>query len=197
LNKTDKELCEQAATLRAEAHGLLHGEGLLDLLRAHGPTYVVGSYTLDLMTWADVDICVQLPDEKDIPAFFEIGKRIANEFQTLKMTFSNQFLRTDVPFDRGLYWGIRLLHAGRTFKIDLWGHGEDGYRDEVKEFKALRQSLAGAGRMAILRIKDTICREKEYGPVISSVHVYRAVAEQGVETVDGFRNWLRDEGIVE
>lgn len=190
VGKTDEELLEQAAALRGEAGSLLHQEGLLALLRSYGPAGVIGSYALDLMTWPDLDLSVRLPHELDVPTFFAIGSRIVTTFQVAKMSYSNHFVRTDVPFDRGLFWGIRLLYRGRTWKLDLWGYGEEDYRASGERFERLRRRLEQADRMAILRIKDVMCREENYRREVSSLQIYEAVLEDRVETVEGFRGWL-------
>ena len=57
---TDEEVLKQAHDLHAEAHRLLYDEGLFHLIGSVGPARVTGSYALDLMTWADLDINLQL-----------------------------------------------------------------------------------------------------------------------------------------
>jgi hypothetical protein len=56
-----------------EAHRLLYDKSLVDLNESVGPTRVFGSFSLDLMTCPDVDISLELPNEKDISTFFAIG----------------------------------------------------------------------------------------------------------------------------
>lgn len=106
---------------------LLVGEGLLEMIESIGPAQVVGSYALDLMTSPDIDFSLQLPHELDIPTFFELGRRIACKFQVTRMQFENVFLRPWGSRDHGLYWGVQLIHSERTWKLDIWGHGEEAY----------------------------------------------------------------------
>ena len=181
---------DQAHCLRTEAHRLLYEEGLFPLVSTAGPAVVVGSYAFDLMTWPDLDIDVHLPHEKDIAAFFDLGGRIATGFQVMKLTFSNQFIRPDVPFDHGLYAGIRLLLGDREWKIDLWGYGEVAFRSHMKAFEELQSRLEAADRLTILRIKDDVCRRPGYRFEVSSVDVYEAVANNHVRTVAEFDEWL-------
>jgi hypothetical protein len=150
---------------------------------------VIGSYALDLMTWPDLDVSVELPHEHDVPAFFDVGRAIARSFVAIRMSFSNQFIRPDVPFDHGLYWGIRLSYDEREWKLDLWGYGPDAYRAHLAEFGALRVRLAGADRLAILRVKNAVCRRPAYRRDVSSMDVYAAVADHGVRTVEQFDAW--------
>lgn len=185
---TDKDLVEKARALREEAYTLLYQEGLFSLVQSVGPATVRGSVALDLMTWPDIDLSVQLPHETDISTFFELGKEIATNFQVVKMSFSNQFIRPDVPFDYGLYWGIRLLYA-KIWKIDLWGHGEDAYNTDVRAFNELAQQLKEVDRITVLRIKDEVCKRPEYRVEISSMDIYEAVAHYKVQTVKEFDEW--------
>ena len=188
--KSDAELLAQAAMLRDEATELLNECGLLSFISSHGRTRVIGSYDLDLMTWRDLDISVRLPDERDVATFFRVGSSIVDHFETIRASYSNMFLREDGVFKSGLYWGIRLLHREQTWKVDLWGFGEDEYAEKMGAFENLRRSVGSADRTAVLRVKDVVCRWEQYRSGVYSTHVYDAVAG-GVTTVDEFRNWLR------
>lgn len=191
-DKSDAELAAQASRLRGEASVLLEKDGLMAIVRSGGPAVVIGSYALDLMTWRDIDINVQLPDERDVATFFRIGDTVSNRFETVRASYSNMFLRTDQDFESGLYWGIRMSHREQTWKVDLWGYGEQEYARKRSAFEKLRRSLEGADRCAALRVKDAVCRWERYRRGVYSVHVYEAVARDGVTTVDEFRDWLTE-----
>ena len=188
--KSDGELLAKATMLRDEATELLDECGLLSVISNHGRTRVIGSYDLDLMTWRDLDISVKLPGERDVATFFRIGNAIVNRFETIRASYSNKFLGTDQVFKSGLYWGIRLLHREQTWKVDLWGFGEEEYAEKMGAFERLRQSLVSADRTAVLRVKDVVCRWEQYRYSVYSTHIYDAVVG-GVTTVDEFRDWLR------
>jgi len=189
IRSADDELASQAAVLREEARRLLEDDGLLTLIKAVGPTTVIGSYTLDLMTWPDIDISLQLPHETDVATFFGLGQRVALGFQVAKMSYSNMFLRTDQAFGHGLYWGIRLIHGGGLWKIDLWAYGREAYKRHMAEFEQLRCRLANLNRAAILRIKSEVCLRPQYRADVTSMDVYEAV-EQGMRSVAEFDRWL-------
>ena len=188
---SDKEIVKHSRLLRQEASELLNKEGLLSMLNAFGTTQVIGSYTLDTMTWPDIDISMNLSDEQNVERFFELGKRIATKFQITKMSYSNHFIRNFPGFDHGLYWGIQLRYAKREWKVDLWGYGDTDYQKHIAESDALHQRLQQADRTAILRIKHVICQHPDYrGNVYNSMAIYRAVLEDKVESVDEFKAWL-------
>lgn len=176
--------------LRDEATELLQECGLLSLISSHGRTRVVGSYDLDLMTWRDIDISLRLPVERDVATFFSIGDAMANRFETIRASYSNMLLRKDQVFESGLYWGIRLLHRGQTWKVDLWGFSEKEYAEKMAAYEKLRQTVDSADRLAVLRIKDVVCRWEQYRHGVYSTYIYDAVAS-GVTTVEEFRGWLR------
>ena len=187
----DKEIVKHSRLLRQEASELLNKEGLLSMLNAFGTTQVIGSYTLDTMTWPDIDISMNLPDGQNVERFFELGKRIAAKFQITKMSYSNHFIRNFPGFDHGLYWGILLRYAEREWKVDLWGYGDTDYQKHIAESDALHQRLQQADRTAILRIKHVICQHPDYrGNVYNSMAIYRAVLEDKVESVDEFKAWI-------
>ena len=188
----DKDIVEHARLLRNEASNLLNDEGLLALFQAYGETRVIGSYTLDTMTWRDIDISIKLPDAKDVLLFFKIGEKIAKKYQITKMSFSNHFIRNFPGIDHGLYWGIQLLLEEQQWKIDLWGYGETEFEKHMAEFDELHEKLKKADRNAILRIKQVISQHPNYrGDVYNSMRVYQAVIEDKITSVAQFKKWIK------
>src|SRR5881628_1631715 len=96
---TDARLLAQARQLRAGADRLLHEDGLLAAVAAAGPAAVIGSHALELVTWPDVGVSVELRHEQDVAAFFDAGRASATGFALTRMSVSNHFPRTDRPFD--------------------------------------------------------------------------------------------------
>ena len=187
----DKDIIEHSNFLRQEATDLLYTEGLLPMLKSFGTTRVIGSYTLDTMTWRDIDISMKLPDAQDVALFFEIGNMIATKFKITKMSYSNHFIRNFPGFDHGLYWGIQLLYADQEWKIDLWGYGETDYHKHMAEFDVLHNQIQQADRTAILRIKHAISQRPDYrGDVYNSMAVYRAVLTEKVTSLEAFNVWI-------
>ena len=188
---TDIEILKHATQLRNEATNLLKSEGLLTLLQNYGDTQVIGSYTLDTMTWRDIDISIKLPHDRDVMFFFEIGESIARTFQVTKMSFSNFFIRDFPKFNHGLYWGIQLLYAEHEWKIDLWGYGETEFDNHMSEFDKLYEQLQQADRHATLRIKYAISQRPDYrGDIYNSMHIYQAVINDKITSVDDFNLWI-------
>ena len=188
---TDKELIEHSRSLREEASKLLNKDSLLTLLTSYGTTRVIGSYTLDTMTWRDIDISMVLPEKQDVGLFFEIGAKIAMKFQITKMSYSNHYIRNFPGFDHGLYWGTQLLYNEQEWKVDLWGYGETDFNSHMVDFDLLHKEIQCADRTAILRIKHAIDQRSDYrGDVYNSMAVYRAVVSDKVTTLEDFNRWI-------
>ncbi len=189
--KSDAELIALAAALKAEASELLHGAGLLEAVGGGRPVTVVGSYAMDVMTWRDLDVYLELRHERDTAALFAAGAAVERRFEIVRASYSNMFIRDDQEFESGLYWGVQLLHRGLAWKVDLWGYGEREHAEKMAASEELRRTVEGADRLAVLRVKDAACRWEQYRKGVCSVHVYDAVANCGVTTPEGFREWLR------
>ena len=69
----DKEIVEHSKQLHREATELLEKAGFLPILKTFATTKVIGSYALDLMTWPDIDISMNLPSEQNVEIFFELA----------------------------------------------------------------------------------------------------------------------------
>ncbi len=138
MNKTDQELLEQNQNLQAEAKALLSQDGLLATIQRFGPTFLHGSVTLNLMVRRDIDIYVRLSNNLDITTFFAIGAAITQQFQVLKASYSNHFIRNYPGFDYGLFWGIQINHQNKKWKLDLWGHGPRHFDEHCAQFEQLK-----------------------------------------------------------
>jgi len=187
----DIDVVEHSDLLRQEADRILYAEGLLLLLKTYGPTRVIGSYTLNTMTWPDIDISMVLPYKQDVELFFDIGQKIALNFQVTRMSFSNHYIRGLPGFDHGLYWGIRVNFAEREWKIDLWGYCETDYNAHMADFDSLHKQLMDVDRSTILCIKLPISQRPDYrGKTYNSMAVYQAVLSGKVTTVAEFYRWI-------
>ncbi|SRR6266404_185717 len=176
--------------LRAEADALLDERGLRKLLEEYAPIYITGSYTLRLMVWRDLDIVMDAPGIT-IPEFFDLGKRITLLLAPWKMFFTNNRDHDGGRYPRGLYWGIRLGDVRRgAWKIDLWAFDRNESRDQVRGCEALNNRLNDENRPIILNLKSQLWDQPQYRDTITSQDIYEAVLDYGVQTLDGFFEYI-------
>lgn len=187
----DVDLVSASAALRAEATKILDADGLRDILAGYGQPEVTGSYTLDLMTWRDLDNYV-LRDGLGIRAFCEMGARIAEELRPVRMQFRNERIgRTPGLPDDGLYWGVYLPPSDTTWKIDIWAVDVEQGRRMIAAHNALKARLTPETRRSILRIKSALCGHALYRKSFVALDIYRAVLDDGVRETGAFAAWLK------
>jgi hypothetical protein len=174
--------------IKKEADELLAGKGLIDLLKQFGIPHITGSYSLDLMSWRDLDIYLEA-DNITESVFFELGEKIVSIFQPLKMSFRNERLAQTKGLPAGLYWGIYLGNerAG-AWKIDIWAVGSEECKKLLGYCNAILGQLTEEKRRYILEIKSKCWQDPEYRRSYSSADIYRAVLEKGITTYEGFKS---------
>ena len=173
-------LTEQDEALRREADALL--ARILPILRDFGTPHVSGSYSLQLMTWRDLDIYLEMTPP-DAVAFLELGRRLGETLHPRKMSFTDHLNFPATEPVTGLYWGIR----SDGWKIDVWGVAPEVCSERLGCCESLRARLTPETRLAILTIKNEICRLPEYRKTITSQDIYEAVLDRGARSVADFR----------
>jgi hypothetical protein len=180
------------AALREEADAVLAASGLGIILQAAGYV-VVGSYAMRTMTWRDLDF--ERYQEPDWDEHWQVATRLAQSGWCTRLQCVNVY-REDWA-DHGLYLGLRVADPATgapcpkddplVWKLDLWTAREHEFFLEARaRWNALMTEVR---RQTILALKDAVCHRPEYRQTMLSVHVYEAVLEQGIETLDEFVQW--------
>jgi hypothetical protein len=175
----------QSEDILREADRLLES-GLLALLGRYGEPHVIGSYSLRLMTWRDLDIHL-VPDTLDVQAFFALGGELAALLEPHRMHFRDETVVGTPGLPEGLYWGVYLgdEKAG-AWKIDVWATDREDF-EPVRRFNdGIAARLTDDTRAAILAVKAACWRHPQYRRGFTSADVYAAVLDRGVRDVDAF-----------
>lgn len=176
--------------LRAEADALLQQHGIIDVLKRYGTPHVSGSYELQLMTWRDLDLYLCMPTV-GVAAFLDLGAELGRALGPRKLSFTDHLNFPATEGVAGLYWGIRTDELARGgWKIDLWGVAPAVYEERLAYCRSLATRINPNARRAILSIKTEVCQLPAYRRSITSQHIYQAVLDDGVETVEEFWTWL-------
>ncbi len=189
------ELDQLNASLKAEADVILYNHDILGLLAGHGEPVLLGSYTLDTMTWADLDFYL-IRDEPDPIDFFELGGKMMNRLQPLRLDYFNNLSDHWPQYPPGLYWGVRTSHAlPQVWKIDIWCIGPALADELMGAQRALLDRITPECRQAILRIKNRFCSHPRYHAGFASWDIYTAVLDRGMRSAVEFEEVLREKGI--
>jgi hypothetical protein len=182
---------ETAVALRREADELIARTGIVALLNEYGRPHISGSYSLDLMTWRDLDIYLELAPP-ELGRFLELGCRIGQVLRPRKLSFTDQLNFPSTEVLSGLYWGIQTAEASSGgWKIDLWGVTPAVCAERLAHCAALERQLTPQLRGAILRIKGEVCRLPSYRKSITSQDVYDA-ALAGAQSSAEFWDYVNE-----
>ncbi len=182
---------KEQALLKKQAGNILKDLNLLPELNKYGEVNFVGSYALDLIVKKDIDIVVSTSvNYKDFLKLVDYLFPLTNIYNLTLWDFRKS-IHPERP--QGIYCGISYLIKPDTFwKIDIWfmpkeGNGAKQLVDWVKK------RLTNDNREIILKIKNEMLNTK-HGKEISGMDVYKAVLEKNVKNLDGFRDYLKQQG---
>ncbi|MBD0279254.1 MAG: hypothetical protein ICV81_15035 [Flavisolibacter sp.] len=191
LNSMNDSLLKLNVLIKKEADELLFEKGLFSILRSSGTPHISGSYVLDLMTWRDLDIYLEVDNIPETD-FFVLGGKICSVFQPVKMSFRNELIAKTKGLPAGLYWGIYLANerAG-AWKIDIWAVNNLECQRLVNYCADIKQKLTPATVVQILDIKSQCWKDPEYRRSYTSTDIYDAVLEKKVSDIEDFKNYLK------
>lgn len=185
-----EQLLQHQQMLQSEAQQVLKELNLVELLSNVGILRQVGSSTLGLMVWRDIDLAVSSP-----------GLRIERAFEVMHPLLTHPCVKQ-----------VRYFHQSDRFKLD--GLDERYFfmvfyqRDEQAEWKLdisfwlgegthpepvherIEQQLTPETRLAILHIKNVWHQLPAYRQEVYSTDIYDAVLQHGVRTLTDFDTYL-------
>lgn len=178
-----------ADTLHKEASDLLSSMDLLNILAQYGNPHLTGSYSYNLMTWRDIDICEEI-DSIDKETIFELGRSIAQFPYTATMYFRNEFILKTQGNPKGIFWCVEILPPNsQLWKIDILFADKEEIRRVLKKGEEIKENLTPSFRRAILEIKSTLSKRAEYRRSVRSVDIYHAVIHEKIETLEEWDEW--------
>lgn len=187
-------LTELNKTIKKEANQILHEKKLFDILTAFGNPHLSGSYSLDLMTWRDLDIYLEV-EEMTEEEFFWLGTKICKTLSPLRMHFRNEKLAKSEGLPNGLYWGIYLGDERKgAWKIDIWAISTVECKRLVNYCKNIKQQLDASTISSILEIKSQCWQDPEYRRSYGSGEIYDAVLNHAIKDVISFKSHLNRAG---
>jgi hypothetical protein len=173
------------AERKAVADRFLYEMGLLDELRKYGEPHIVGSYTMDVMAWDDLDIDVE-NDSMSMARLYELTAFVTARFSPVWYEAKQE---TD---DRGRavwFHGFETTVLGERWNIDLWFFDAATIAEAEQYCRAIADRIDGSRHLkgAIMQIKEDLIREGVYGSEgHTSRDVYRAVLDVGVCNTEEF-----------
>ena len=179
--------------IKREADQLLYEKGLSEILQRYGTPHISGSYELDLMTWRDLDIYLEVKEFSE-REFFLMGAEISTKLRPIKMQFRNELIAQTIDLPLGLYWGVYLGNerAG-AWKLDIWCVNPEECRRLLNYCTAIKNRLTPEAKIDIMNIKSQCWEDPRYRRQYTSADIYKAVLDNGVRTLEDFRQTLLKE----
>ncbi len=174
--------------LICEADVILNEIGLKNLLSQYGIVMPTGSYSLKTMTWRDLDIYL-IMDNVNKEKFFQLGQEVSLLLNPHRMSFRDEYIGQTEGLPCGYYWGIYSNIRGWAWKIDVWAMDIEQGERRMRFLEEIRKGLTEPNRKAILEIKAHFCHTPEYRTKITSMDIYNSVINEGINSVEMFKQW--------
>ena len=179
-------------SLHKKALEIINELRLVEVLNEFGDVHIVGSVALELMSWPDIDIVVF--GQPDYANFLKVVNSLFHENNIYSLNLQD-FRKSIYPErPQGIYCGVKYLEKPETFwKIDIWflPKSED---KALKTVQWVKKRIDDKNRELILKIKNEMRIKLKHGTKISGIDVYKAVLENGVKSLNEFRDYLKKSG---
>jgi len=186
----NQQLQNISATIKNEAAEILFKEGLLEILKSFGTPHLSGSYELELMTWKDLDIYLEV-DDVDEKNCFDLGSKICTHFHPVKMSFRNEFIGKTEGLPQGLYWGVYLKNQqDAEWKIDIWIVAPSECKRMLEFVSQIKNQLTPESVTHILEIKSKCSMNPLYRRSFTSSDIYSAVLDNKVTSYNEFMDFI-------
>lgn len=165
------------------ADKILYEMGLWEQLCQIGTPYIIGSYSMDMMAWNDLDIDIE-NHAMSISRLYELTSYILRTFHPLWYE-----AKEEVTDEGNTVWfhGFHTMIDGELWNLDLWFFNQETidkakhYCDNIVKMTA---QIPGS-RECIIDMKQELLKRGLYDFYqYSSMDVYRAVLEQGITDTD-------------
>jgi hypothetical protein len=189
-------LLRRQAALQAEATAILTDLDLIERLKVAGSVRQIGSSTLGLMVWRDIDLAVS-SSRLTIERAVETMRSLFLHPQVRQVRYINEagvFNPTGLAADERFYFQVYFdAQVGEEWKLDISFWLVEGVRPEPVH-EAVSRQLTPETRLAILWIKDVGRRLPSYRTSVSSADIYDAVLQHGIRTPVQFNSYLLAQG---
>jgi hypothetical protein len=189
-----EQLLRRQQMLQDEAQRVLKELNLVKLLSTAGVLKHIGSSTLGLMVWRDIDLAVSSPG-LSIERTFEIMHPLLTHPCVKQVRYFHQSDRFKLDgLDERYYFMVFYEHYEQAeWKLDIsFWLGKGIHPEPVQEH--IEQQLTPETRLAILRIKDAWYQLPAYRQEVYSTDIYDAVLQHRVRTLTEFDDYLAQRG---
>jgi len=178
-----------AERLKKEADMLLLKTEVLNLLSEYGGVQLTGSYKYNLMTWPDIDICLEIKSLKR-EMVFEIGQRLSAIPNVGTMYFRDEFVLRTAGNPLAMFWCVEIFEGPTKWKIDVLISNPEEVKRVISIGENIFRNLNEENRRTILEIKSQLSSSPDYRIKFRSTDIYDAVLQHGVKNLEEWNEWI-------
>ncbi|MBN1472917.1 MAG: hypothetical protein JW925_14175 [Syntrophaceae bacterium] len=153
-----------------------------------------GSYSYNLLTWRDIDVCLILKNDPTPKIMFEIGTELSKINNIATMYYRNEYILETKGNPKGMFWCIEIMFNNQLWKVDVLVSTKIVCDEVVKPGLDIISKLTPQKRETILEIKDILSQDKNYRKEFRSTDIYEAVLKNKVSTLDEWKTWWNKKG---
>lgn len=174
--------------LKRTADHILSTTKLSRILNKFGIVKFHGGYAADLLMNGDIDIYVigkSFSKEKVLEIFNTIVR--STTFNSYWLADYKKFTHKRGIFPNAYYIGLRTRIKNEKWKIDIWFLTKKGLKN-IKYHSLEKNQISQEQKFAILKLKNW---RNQYNKKISGYHIYEAVLENKIKTINQFKDFLK------
>jgi hypothetical protein len=179
----------KSEALKIEADNLIKNSKIDKILSKYGDIFFTGSYSYNLLTWRDIDICLALENDPTPELMFEIGTELSKINNIATMYYRNEFVLKTNGNPKGMFWCTEIMFSNQLWKVDILVAIKKICDEVINPGLKIKSELSPHKRQIILEIKDILCQEKSYRKDFRSTDIYKAVLKDNVSTLDEWKKW--------
>ncbi len=187
-----------AKQIRHNASHILESKKIEQHLKKIGQLFYTGSYTMDLMTWNDIDMQLVLKDGLDpidtLGKFFMQISKDPDFIEAQMIHFKGDY-KPKMP--RGVCLGLKLNveESGGLWKLDLWVLSKSDFDANRSLIETLMKKLDPSIRSFLLVLKHEMMSGNDRVPQMGSHLLYQAVLLEGIRDRKGLFEFFNEHSI--
>ncbi len=169
-----------------KADDLMYNHGLLKLLQKYGDVHIVGSYTMGIMTWNDLDFYMD-KSKLNTQNYYQLTSDILEK--AIPIHFNGEL---DIK-NKSAFLGFETEMSGDRWNIDIWWKDKVEIDDSIVYAHNIIHLIQEKPELknAIMKIKQDLIIRGFYGFNKGKKHyhskeIYNAVFNEGILTTEQF-----------
>ena len=186
---TLEEAKSNAAQLKSDAEELLDKFEIKRRFSPLGEVELRGSVLYGLMVRYDLDFNIYSDDPK-IEKAAEVAKDLLTIPDLYAVQVNNHYVvPPTLGKPKGIYIGIKPYFKSNVWVIDGWYLKREDALDQVEFGTEWWKEITLEQKDTMLLLKATLNEQGRYAKEFVSAEIYRAVKDDGVETIDQLEVW--------